>query len=186
MFGRFVQLTSQLWPESQNRGLTAMPLLVKAHSATLRRPRASGILSSAKETRIVADEHVTHQGVSGLFQRLQTPRSAEKRTPVTVLRLITFRGGLHGEMKRTPSRTRSFSPTHVTKLPTTSALSQPLFFKFHEHNRGDQPICRRHAQRPQSHEVQTNSNLHRPKHFRRATVTDDCISKGVGPMTTTL
>ena len=67
-----------------------MPFHVKTHSATLRRPRASGVLSSAKETRIVADEHVAHQGVSGLFQRLQTPRSAEKRTPVTVLRLITF------------------------------------------------------------------------------------------------
>ena len=118
------EVPSQLWPESRNRGLTAIPFHVKAHSATLSRPRASGVLSSAKETRIVADEHVAHQGVSGLFQRLQTPRSAEKRTPVTVLRLITFRGGLHGEKKRTRSRSRSVSPTHVTKMPTTSALSQ--------------------------------------------------------------
>ena len=70
------QLTSQLWPESRNRGLTAMPFHVKMHSATLRRPRASGVLSSAQETRIVADEHVAHQGVSGLFQRHQTPLEA--------------------------------------------------------------------------------------------------------------
>ena len=48
-------------------------------------------------------------------------------------------------------------------------------------NRGGQPICRRLPKGPQSHDVRTNSNLHRPDHFRRATVINDCISIGVGP-----
>ena len=185
MFGRFVKLTSQHWPEvakHRPHGDASQHQSAQRHAA----PTTSiWDLIISKETRIVADEHVTHQEVSGLFQRLQTPRSAKKRTPVTVLRLITFsrwspRRDEEDTFPNTVSHTHARHQTADNERAFTASLFQiPR----------TQPRRSAHlpqtAQRPHSHEVQTNSNLNRPKHFR-TTVTDDCISKGVGPITTTL